>query len=225
VTPTLTAANAKVEAKADALARAYNYEHELEDLRAAIKADAIKRIQKRDGLAATPAEKIVETDEEYFAHRGKQSAAVVARFKADAEYWAAKCEATQASLITPEVLLLESKLATLKSINRHLTHELVEENDRLTIAKGANADLVQANRELASQRAATSEMLGKARHELATVHGLQATDKPDTFSEALRDGCDASGAARAVAEVSWTLDVESLIKEIDALLGVSVEGA
>jgi hypothetical protein len=125
MSPALENATAKVRATADALARAYNYEDELKDLRAAIKADAIKRVMKRDGLAATVAEKIVETDAEYFAHREKQRESVVLRFKADAEYWAAKVEATQASLITPDVFALTEEID-------ELTISVLNANDRVT---------------------------------------------------------------------------------------------
>jgi hypothetical protein len=108
MTPQLESAIARLKEKGDARGWAQAYEQELEDLRAAIKADAIQRIMKRDGCAATPAEKIVETDPDYFAHRETQRASIVARFKADAEYQAAKAEATQASLLTPDVLILEA---------------------------------------------------------------------------------------------------------------------
>ena len=63
------------------------------------------------------------------------------------------------------------------------------------------------------------KLLSKVRHELTTLHGLYVTDKPDAYSDALRDGCDASGAAKCVAEVSWSLDEKALIAEIDALIG------
>jgi hypothetical protein len=166
----------------EALGCALAHEQELEDDRAAIKADAIKRVMVRDGVAATPAEKVVETDPQYFEHRAKQRASIVERFKADAEYWAAKAEATQASLITPDVFTLEAKNAVqekiidqLDSANKELTKRtvaLMRERDdaryeareemRETIVlitdtnarlQAANADLVQANRELAEQLA------------------------------------------------------------------------
>jgi len=58
-------------------------------------------------------------------------------------------------------------------------------------------------------------LLKMLRHELTTLHGLYVTDKPNAYADALRDGCDASGAAKCVAEVSWTLDETALIAEID----------
>lgn len=53
------------------------HEMELEDDRALVKMEAVKRIMARDGLAATPAEKIVETDEAYMLHRQRQREAVI----------------------------------------------------------------------------------------------------------------------------------------------------
>lgn len=140
-TPQLDNATAKVRATADALARAYNYEHELEDLRAAIKADAIKRIMVRDGVAATPAEKIVETDAEYFTHRGKQAASIVARFKADAEYWAAKCEATNTSLITPDVFALSEEINELELAMSSRARAFLEAQDTIALLTEENASL------------------------------------------------------------------------------------
>lgn len=103
-----------LKAKGEALGDATAHEQELEDDRAAIKADAVTRIMKRDNLAATPAEKIVETDEEYFRHRAKQRASIVARFRADAEYEAAKAAATNASLHTPSIIELKVQVSRLK---------------------------------------------------------------------------------------------------------------
>jgi hypothetical protein len=71
-------------------------EMELEDRRPLVKRDAIQRIMVRDGIAATPAEKIVETDEAYMQHRAKQRAAVVETYRARGAYEAAKLEAALA---------------------------------------------------------------------------------------------------------------------------------
>lgn len=180
MSPELTAAISRLREKGDELARAYNYEHELEDDRAAVKADAIQRIMKRDGCAATPAEKIVETDLAYLRHREEQRSSLVARFKADAEYWAAKCEATQASLVTPDVMLLEADNRALMSdrgglldANRSL---LIQRNEGLDIiadlkgilvkVSGANTDLVEANRELAEQLVTANDELVYLRDQL-----------------------------------------------------------
>lgn len=129
--------------KGVALGQALALEQELEDDRAAIKADAIVRVMKRDGLAATPAEKIVETDEQYFQHRAKQSASIVARYRADAEYHAAKAAATQASLITPNAIELR---ATVVALSRDLgiaKRELDVKEVQLRRANGQIADLIR----------------------------------------------------------------------------------
>lgn len=142
----------------EALGEALAHEQELEDDRAAIKADAIKRIMARDGLAATPAEKVVETDADYFAHREKQRASIVARFRADAEYWAAKARATQASLNALDVLTLEAENAKYSRMIDDLDAEIKDLVKKVVAhmrarddLSHANADLVQANRDLAEQ--------------------------------------------------------------------------
>jgi len=151
----------------EALGLALTLEQSLEDDRAAIKADAIQRIMKRDGIAATPAEKVVETDAAYFAHREKQRASVVARFRADAEYWAAKAQATQASLITPDVLTLEA------------------ENERLTLEVEGRAgeieDVVNANHSLLSQRNRANSERNEAR-DLADGLKQKLDERDDTIS-------------------------------------------
>lgn len=71
----------------DRLADATRVEHELEDARPLIKADAIQRLMQHGAAtSATAAEKIVEKDPEYAAHRDAQSRAVVERIKARAYY-------------------------------------------------------------------------------------------------------------------------------------------
>jgi hypothetical protein len=81
---------AAIEAAAERLGAACRDEMELEDERPIVKAAAVRRIMERDGIAATPAEKIVETDGEYAAHRRRQYAAVVEKQRAFGEYEAAK---------------------------------------------------------------------------------------------------------------------------------------
>jgi hypothetical protein len=81
---------AAIEAAASRLALACRDEMELEDERPIVKAAAVRRIMERDGIAATPAEKIVETDQEYAAHRRRQYTAVVEKQRAFGEYEAAK---------------------------------------------------------------------------------------------------------------------------------------
>lgn len=58
------------------LGDARTHEMRLEDARPIVKMEAVKRIMERDGIAATPAEKIVETDALYTAHRERQYTAV-----------------------------------------------------------------------------------------------------------------------------------------------------
>lgn len=247
MTPQLTAAIARLKEKGDTFGKALAEEQTLERQRPLLKEMAIRRIMERDKCSATAAKDIANSDLEYMDHKVAQGESVVAHYRAEAEYEAAKAEACQAALITPDVLLLEAENERMSAQIIELTKDVedvvdsnraliaqrnaaqqerndlrrtVEDaNDMMAKAHGANADLVQANRDLAGQLATANEMLGKVRHELTTVHGLQATDKPDTFLEAPK------GAARAVAETSWTLDVKSLIKEIDALPGVPVGGA
>lgn len=156
----LTAAIAKVKEKGEAMGVALTLEQELEDDRAAIKADAINRVMERDGVAATRAEKVVETDHEYFHHRAKQRMSIVARFKADAEYWAAKVEATQASLITPDVLALEAEISELREAIDEITslaRDLKAENKSLAADRVA---LVAANDRLT--REINNSLVGRA---------------------------------------------------------------
>lgn len=81
---------AEIERAAERLAIACRAEMELEDERPIIKADAVRRIMTRDAIAATPAEKIVETDAEYASHRRRQYDAVVEKQRAYGQYEAAK---------------------------------------------------------------------------------------------------------------------------------------
>jgi hypothetical protein len=147
-----------LKAKGEALGDALAHEQELEDDRAAIKADAITRIMKRDGLAATPAEKIVETDEEYFKHRAAQRASIVARFRADAEYQAAKAAATRASLITPSMIELQGKISGLEKDLKQAKRDVDLREIALRRANGYLADrirdvdnLTECNRRLSAQ--------------------------------------------------------------------------
>lgn len=87
-------------------------------------------------------------------------------------------------------------------------------------ANGATKrDLFRVISERDAEAGALKGLLQELRHELCTLHGLYVTDKPDAFTDALRDGCDANGAAKCVAEVSWTLNEESLIARIDERMG------
>jgi hypothetical protein len=84
---------AAIEAAATWVADALNTIARLEDERALIKPEAIRRIMESRGMAATPAEKIVEADPEYFAHREKQRDAEVVKWAAAGQYEAAKLTA------------------------------------------------------------------------------------------------------------------------------------
>lgn len=89
-------ANAAIDAllaASERVAQACRVEMELEDERSILKSYAVRRIMVRDSLAATPAEKIVETDEEYAAHREKQHEAVVEKARAFGALDAAKLRA------------------------------------------------------------------------------------------------------------------------------------
>jgi hypothetical protein len=87
---TAEAAVGVIDAAAARLAAACAAEMMLEDERPIVKADAVRRIMTRDGVAATPAEKIVETDEQYAAHRRRQYAAVVETILARGAFEAAR---------------------------------------------------------------------------------------------------------------------------------------
>ncbi len=87
---TAEAAVGAIERAAVRLALATRNEMMLEDQRPIVKADAVKRIMQRDGIAATPAEKIVETDEQFAAHRREQYEAVVETIKARGAFESAK---------------------------------------------------------------------------------------------------------------------------------------
>jgi hypothetical protein len=68
-------------------------EMELEDERSILKPQATRRIMARDNIAATPAEKLVETDEEYASLRRRQYDIVVEKQRAFGELEAAKLRA------------------------------------------------------------------------------------------------------------------------------------
>lgn len=87
---------AAIEAAGERLAAACRQEMWLEDQRALVKALAIRRLMTTTNPdtekphSATSAEKVVETDAEYAAHRARQADAVVETIKARAAYEAAK---------------------------------------------------------------------------------------------------------------------------------------
>lgn len=154
-----------VVAKGEAAADALNHETQLEDDRAAIKADAVVRIMKRDSIAATPAEKIVETDAAYFEHRAKQRAAVVARFRADAEYKAAEIKARHFALFTPSALAREVELAKAELRIEELERQ---RNELAGTVANLSAELGETKRELDRARESTEYELREA-EERATL--------------------------------------------------------
>jgi ABC-type hemin transport system substrate-binding protein len=89
----------RVEEAADRLATACRAEMELEDERPAQKSAAVRRLMGTENPetnkphSASSAEKIVETDGEYAAHRRKQYDAVVEKQRAYGAYEAAKLRA------------------------------------------------------------------------------------------------------------------------------------
>jgi hypothetical protein len=84
---------AAIEQAGERLAQACRAEMALEDGRALVKAEAVKRIMQRDGIAATPAEKIAESDEVFAAYRSAQADAVVETIRARAAFEASKRKA------------------------------------------------------------------------------------------------------------------------------------
>lgn len=79
-----------IERAAERLAIATQREMMLEDRRPLVKADAVKRIMQRDSIAATPAEKIVESDDGYLTLRVEQYGAVVETIRARGAFEASK---------------------------------------------------------------------------------------------------------------------------------------
>lgn len=82
-----------VRVSAERLGLARAEEQRLEDERGLLKAAATKRIMARDNIAATNAEKIVESDEEYAAHRRAQRQAVIDAECARGDFYAARYRA------------------------------------------------------------------------------------------------------------------------------------
>ena len=64
--------------------------------------------------------------------------------------------------------------------------------------------------------------LREARHELTTLHGLEATDRWNVYYDALRDGADHNGAYDALRDVTWVIDAAKVIEQIDEALGGAI---
>lgn len=96
-----------IEATAAALGLARAAEQALEDERPLVKSAAIRRLMGTENPetgkphSASSAEKVVETDAEYMAHRRAQRDAVVATQEAWGRYEAAKQRAALAVQLTP----------------------------------------------------------------------------------------------------------------------------
>jgi hypothetical protein len=75
------------------LARAMDLELELQALRGIRKDEAVRRVVQAKGIAATPAEKIVEEDAEYFAFLKECRSSVADRIRAEAQLSVAKLRA------------------------------------------------------------------------------------------------------------------------------------
>jgi len=96
LTPEQRAAKAlaAINAAAQDCARAHAHVQELEDARALVKRDAIKRLMESGAAtSASAAEKIVEQDEGYAAHRAQQRDAEFDRWRSLAAWEAAKVNA------------------------------------------------------------------------------------------------------------------------------------
>ena len=61
-------------------------------------------------------------------------------------------------------------------------------------------------------------VLREAEHSLITSQGLWATDKPDEYEDALREGADGNGARDSQREVTWEIDDRKVIQNIKVVL-------
>ena len=68
---------------------------------------------------------------------------------------------------------------------------------------------------------AQANVLREAEHSLITLSGLWATDLPDAYNEALRDGLDANAAQGCVNEATWQIDEISVIQHIKSVLATT----
>lgn len=174
MTPQLEQAIAKLKEKGEALGYARAEEQRLEDERALVKGMAIIRLMKKHGIAATPAEKIVEEDLEYMAHRVAQRESVVLRFVADAQYWAAKAEATQLSLITPDVFALSEELNEYADSLKLLREDNAQLQTEIAVRARESGELVEANRSLLLSRNEAGQL---AANRLFQIESLQDANR------------------------------------------------
>lgn len=68
-------------------------------------------------------------------------------------------------------------------------------------------------------------VLQEAEHSLITLHGLWATDKPNEYEDALREGADANGARDLQNDVTWRIDEQPVIQHIKSALTSIREGS
>ena len=62
------------------------------------------------------------------------------------------------------------------------------------------------------------KVLREAEHSLITLNGLWATDKPNEYEDALREGADGNGARDCQRDVTWEIDELSVINNIKSIL-------
>jgi hypothetical protein len=67
-------------------------------------------------------------------------------------------------------------------------------------------------------RDSAREELKTVLHDLEAAHGLHATDCPDEYNEALRDGLDANAARKCVQEATRVLDFSTSIAAVGGLI-------
>lgn len=197
----LTAAIANLKENGEAFGQALAHEQALERQRPLLKELAIRRIMERDKCSATAAKDIANSDLEYMNHKVAQGEAVVAHYRAEAEFEVAKAEATQASLITPSMIelnmqnesLLADRVALVRS-NDLLNERLTEARMERDKAQQVGADLENANRDLSGQLAtahADNDRLTRARNEaLSDLKTLRDLLEQNAKSRALIEAAD-----------------------------------
>jgi hypothetical protein len=77
-----------------------------------------------------------------------------------------------------------------------------------------SADLAWAAQELLAACKA-------ARHALAADNGLEVTDQPDAYNDALRAGLDSNAAFDCAREATWVQDHSAVLKQLDAVIALA----
>lgn len=208
---------ADIAVKAEARADAKNHESELEDNRALVKKEAIQRIVERDKIAATPAEKIVETDEGYAAHRAAQRAAVIAVFQTEAAYKAAVLNATRAAAITPEMAeLVAANHSLLRSRNEALERvsDLDIDNEKLAGINEEHARLIAAlNEKLRLGDITLRRTNGWLADRIRDVEGLTAANR-DLSAKFDREHRDLEEALRTIDALEHRIDTGTAAERV-----------